>query len=114
MNDIVNKGIKSDEIKRELIVKFKENDPADYQDIDPSHLKSPLVDQAKPNPPAEAPPLNEQFKSLRSHFNTNFEQKDVHKFDNPSWVCAQLAMRLSLKDSKLEILYNLLCACTFN
>ena len=52
MNDIVNKGIKSDEIKGELIVKFKENDPADYQDIDPSHLKSPLVDQAKPEPPA--------------------------------------------------------------
>jgi len=55
-----------------------------------------------------------KFQCLGTHFNTEFEETALAKFDNPSWVAAQLAMKFNIKDEKLEILYNLLQACTFN
>jgi len=37
------KGIKQDEIKKQMIKTFKENNPAEYQDIDWEDLKRPLL-----------------------------------------------------------------------
>jgi len=94
------------------------NDPAAYQDIDLEDLRTPLIadDLSTDDKMSIASEKGEKFASLKTHFNKNFDENPEHvaKFDNPSWVAAQLAMKFNIKDEKLEILYNLLQACTFN
>lgn len=43
MNDIVNHGIKGDEIKKEMILKFLENDPVEYNEIDLVEASNQLI-----------------------------------------------------------------------
>lgn len=43
MNNIVNNGIKGDEIKKEMIRKFAENNPNEYKDIDLDDLGNALI-----------------------------------------------------------------------
>jgi len=40
MNNIVNHGIKGDEIKKEMILKFLENNPDEYNEIDLEDISS--------------------------------------------------------------------------
>lgn len=43
MNNIVNHGIKGDEIKKEMICKFADNNPDEYNEIDLDEIKNQLI-----------------------------------------------------------------------
>ena len=43
MNNIVNNGIKTDEIKREMICKFMANNPDEYKEIDLNEITNALI-----------------------------------------------------------------------
>lgn len=64
MNNIVNNGIKGDEIKKEMICKFLENNPDEYNEIDLNEITNPLINDYMGEESTTAR-SEEKFKSLK-------------------------------------------------